>query len=265
MTHAVRSRSLALLMLCALLLTACEDAPTVPEAIQRLAGGEDWVAVSAPVELPRISTWLGYISADTPAGQEARSRVQELERLAREARKEGRVSMALELGREAERIVLFSLERAPEPAVLQNALQSLDFWSDRVHDRFDLTHFPELSASVLEVMARRTRAADLLASGDTTSAVLEIAASAHRIREHTPEAVALRVLSRAEERVGSAPLEAAAAERAVHLLATARQELIAGDPRRALHRALYALQIVEGSEVRMVRSGDDPACQPAGC
>lgn len=265
-------RTVAALGLCLALalLGGCDDAPTMPDAIQRLAGGEEWAAMSAPQELPRLETWLPYLSRTGEQGRLAQRRVRELERLAQVARREGRLATAGELRREAERVAVLALERNPEAAVLQQALHSIDFWCERVRAGVDLTAAPELAASHEQVMTGRALAAERLAAGDTTGAVLEIAALSERIREHTPEAVALRVLRAAEQRLGPAApdggtLDAAAAARALHLLGNARQELVSGDPRRALQRALYALQIIEGNELRTVVTGADSACVGPVC
>ncbi len=259
------SPCLLLLAAALLVLPACQDSPTVPDAIQRLAGGEEWVAVSAPVGLPGLSTWTALVSGSTVEGREARVLIRDLERRSREARREGRLRGAVELHREAERIAVLALDRAPDPRTLQHALDGIEFWSHRVDAEFDAQRFPELASSRGRVAQARESAVQLLAAGDTAEAILQIALAVELIREHAPESVALRVLGRAEQRIDEASLAAASAERALNLIVNARQELIAGDPRRALHRALYALQIVEGSEVRTVRTPGEPGCEAEGC
>jgi hypothetical protein len=252
-------------VLALLAASACSDAPTVPEAIQRLAGGEEWVALPAPVDLPHPAAWSEYISSTTAEGRAARARVRELDRLAREAQRDGRPEVAVELRAEAEQVAIAALDRNPAPEVLLNALGALDFWRHRVSVGFDSERYPELTAASQRVGIAREGAMALLAAGDTAAAMGEIVAAAATIREHTPEAVALRVLAAAEGRIAGAALEPAASERAIGLLLQARQELISGDPRRALHRALYALQIVEGRELRTVRSEGGPGCAGVAC
>jgi hypothetical protein len=247
------------------LLSGCHDSPTLPDAIQRLAGGEEWVAVSAPQELPRLETWLPYLSRESEGGRAAYRRVRELDRLSQAAQREGRLTVAGELRREAQRVAVVALERQPDARVVQRALHSIEFWCDRVAAQVELRAGSELGEAHAQVMAARTLATEQLLRGDTASAVLLIAAAAERIREHTPEAVALRVLQRAQERLDPTALEADAADRAGHLLGNARQELISGDPRRALQRALYALQILEGNELRTVTTGPDSLCVGPGC
>jgi hypothetical protein len=249
-----------LLIAAAMIMGGCGDAPTIPDAIQRLAGGEEWVAMSAPHDLPRLDTWIAYMSRATEEERSVYAEVRRLESLSREAQRSGRIGTAAELTREAERIAVLSLSRPPDARVMQRSLFALDFWSDRVSGSVEVEQFPQLQETLHAVLAARATATALLADGDTTAAVLAIASAAERIREHTPEAVAVRVLSLVEERIDLQALRPAAAERALHLLANARQELISGDPRRALNRALYALQIVEGSELRTVTTGPDSTC-----
>ncbi len=237
----------------------------MPDAIQRVAGGEEWVAMSVPPELPKLDIWVAYISRSTEEGRAAHTRVRELDGLARAARGEGRIEAANLLQREAERAAVLALDRVPEAVLLQRALFSIDFWGDRARAIGDLELFPELALTESNVRDGRAAAASFLEDGDTTSAVLQIVAISNLIRQHSPEAVALRVIGRAEARVDPQVLGPAAAKRAFNLLANAREELIAGDPRRALHRALYALQIVEGSEVRLVATVPDSLCDESPC
>lgn len=249
----------------AAVLGACGDDPTVPEAIQRLAGGEEWAALSAPAGLPRLDTWMQYMSRSGAANREAYEMVRDLVRDGRQARREGRLQAAVELNREAERIAVLSLARTPDARLLQQALLATDAWADRVRNGFELDLHPRLGETVEAVLQKRALAAEQLESGDTSSAVLAVAEISEMIRSHAPEEVALRVLARTEDRIDTDALEPEAAERALHLLVSARQELISGDARRALHRALYALQIVEGNELRMVRSERLSICPDETC
>jgi hypothetical protein len=248
-----------------LLLGACEDAPTIPDAIQRVADGEEWVAMSVPAGLPRLDAWTAHISRSRDEGRAVLARVRDLEALSRAARWEGRIEAANQLQGEADRIAVLSLDRMPEAILLQRALHSIDFWGGRVRALPGLERFPDLVLAESTVRDGRGAAAAFLEGGDTVGAVLQIVTTSNLIRQHAPEAVALRVIGRVEARVDAQVLGPAAAERAFHLLANAREELIAGDPRRALHRALYALQIAEGSEVRLVSSSSDSLCGESRC
>lgn len=257
-----RWRALATGLVLALPLAACKDAPTVPTALQQLAGGEEWVAMPAPRELPGLESWLPYADGESPQGREALARVHQASAAAERARAEGRLLEATRLEREAERITVLSLARFPAPRELRQSLYALDFWSDRVESEVALDRAPEMAAALAEVKAARAHARSLLAAGDTTSAVLQIAHASERVREFTPTAVALRVLARVEGRLQAQEGRDAAVDRALHLLASARQELLTGDPRRALRRALYALQLAHGSAMPAARSGEceGPAC-----
>jgi hypothetical protein len=257
-----RCRALAAGLFLALPLAGCKDAPTVPSALQQLAGGEEWVAIPAPRELPGLESWLPYADRETPEGREALGLVQELSAAAERARGAGRLLEATRLEREAERVAVLSLARFPAPQELQRSLYALDFWADRVEAEVALDRAPEIAAALAEVKTARARAVTLLAAGDTTSAVLQMAAASERVREFTPTAVALRVLARVEGRLQPQAGRDPALGRALHLLASARQELLTGDPRRALRRALYALQLAHGSAlpVEGARECEGPGC-----
>jgi hypothetical protein len=255
----------SIVLLVILLLGACADAPTMPDAIQRVADGEAWVAMSVPPELPKLDTWVAHMSRGTPEGRAVLARVRDLEGRSRVARTEGHIETADHLQREAERTAVLSLDRFPEAILLQRALLAFDFWGGRVRAIGNLEQFPDLACTESAVRDGRAAAAAFLAGGDTTNAVLQIVTVSNLIRQHAPEAVALRVIGRAQARIDPQVLGPAAAERAFHLLATAREELIAGDPRRALHRAVYALQIVEGSEVRLVSTHPGSLCGESSC
>lgn len=244
------------------LLAGCRDAPTVPLALQQLAGGEEWVAMPAPAELPSLQTWLPYVERGTPEGRAADGRIRGLAAQAELARREGRLDDAALLDRESQRMAVLALARYPEPRVLQQALFAVDFWADRVQAEVALDRAPEMAQALREVRSAHGHAASLLAGGDTTSAVLHLSEASERIRAFTPTAVALRVLARVEEQLRARPEQDSAVRRALHLLASARQELLTGDPRRALRRALYALQLAHGNEVP---SAPEETCLGPGC
>lgn len=257
-----RWRALATALVLALPIAGCKDAPTVPIALQQLAGGEEWVAMPAPRELPGLESWLPYADRQTPQGREALARVHEMSTAAEHARTAGRLLEATRLEREAERIAVLSLASFPAPRELQRSLYALDFWADRVEAEVALDRAPELAAALAEVKTAQAHARSLLVAGDTTSAVLQIARASERVREFTPTAVALRVLARVEGRLQAQSGRDAAVDRALHLLASARQELLTGDPRRALRRALYALQLAHGSAMPAEGSR---GCEGPGC
>lgn len=244
---------------------ACRDSPTVPHALQQLAGGEGWLAVSVPEGLPALATWLPYLDRASPEGAVVGVRVRALEQSAVRARRAGQLQLASDLDREAVRLAVGALHRAPEPAVLRRGLAAAELWTQRIRSQPQLETAPELIASLVAVDSARAGAVRALTSGDTTTAVLLLAQAAERIRWHAPEAVALRVLTRVESQLRSdGAATTPAGERALYLVRSAREELVVGSPTRALRRALYALQLAEGRELRAVPPVPHP-CAPAGC
>lgn len=244
------------------LASGCRDAPTVPASLQQLAGGEEWVAMPAPPGLPTLESWLPYVERSTPEGRAAHARIRALAGQAELARADGRLEEASLLERESQRMAVLALARYPEPRVLQEALFAVDFWADRVESEVALDEAPEMADALDEVRDSHGRAALLLERGDTTSAVLHLSEASERIRAFTPTSVALRVLARVEERLRARPTRDSGVRRALHLLASSRQELLTGDPRRALRRALYALQLAHGNEVA---AAPDESCVGPGC
>ncbi len=234
----------------------------MPASLQQLAGGEEWVAMPAPADLPSVETWLPYVERSTPEGREASAHIRALSGQAVAARRAGRLEEATLLDREAQRVAVLALSRFPEPAVLQRAIFAVDFWADRVQAEVALERSPGMAQALGEVRSSQASAVTLLASGDTTSAVLHLANASERIRAYTPTAVALRVLARVEEQLRAHPDRGSGMDRALHLLASARQELLSGDPRRALRRALYALQLAYGNEVP---AAAEELCLGPGC
>lgn len=229
-----------------LLAAACADSPTSPRAYVHPADGQLWVAVTVPPALPELNAWLPYLrSPGSVAGAGAVEQVLELQREADEARQAGRLGAARALNDQAARVAVNSLQRMPEPAVLDRALEAIDLWLRRVDSEVELGRFHALSDAVEEVNAARSDAVHALAAADTAAAVLHIASAAETIRGQSPSAVALRVLERAEERLLRHPQRSREIDRALHLVHTSREALLSGDPVRALRRALYALQLAE--------------------
>lgn len=244
-------RSAAVPALSLLMLGGCLDAPTMPEAIEQIAGGEPWVAVPAPASLPDLESWLPYVDRSEPEPGETAvlARIHALGSEAHSARAHGRLARAAELEREAIRLAVLSLERPIDARVLHGGLQALDGWGDRVEASLDLSLYPGIAGSLELVRSARATAARALESGDTTTAVLELISAAEAIRSHSPSSVALRALGRAEARIHAAD-SGPTSDRAIHLIRSARLELVSGDPSRALRRALYALQLIEGRHIR---------------
>lgn len=232
-----------------LLIGGCQDLPTTPEAVQQIAGGAAWVAVPEPANLPTLDTWLPYVADGRVGETPVVSRIRMLREESRGALAEGRLAWAAELDREAIRLAVLSLDRPLDVGVLFDGLHALDVWIRQVETTVDLGVYGEMGESLEMVRRSRAIAAAAIETGDTTTAVLRISDAAERVRSHAPMHVALRVLGRVEARIRERESESATAARALHLVRSARLELVSGDPTRALRRALYALQLVEGRQV----------------
>lgn len=228
-----------------LAMSACLDAPTVPEAVQQIAGGEAWVAIPEPRDLPTLDTWMPY----GPAGERGaavRARIDALLDESREAAYAGDLEWSTQLRTEATRIAVLSVERLPEPHVMAGAVRSVEEWAERVRIGVDLRVYPEVASSVRRVERSLGAARAALEAGDTTAAIIPLSDASERIRRHGPTSVALRVLDAAEARLRARAPSPPVLERAVHLIRSARHELVGGEPSRALRRALYALQLADG-------------------
>jgi hypothetical protein len=263
-----RSARALLLGLCAggtVLLAGCEDAPTAPRVLQQDAGGERWISMSTPADLPQLESWLPHLKPSTPEARAALQRVRELRRASDQARADGRLARSAEARREAARVAALSLTAPPPTRVVVASLAAVDLWLDRVRTQIPLEHYEAMEASYQAAAAARSLAVDRLAAGDTLSAVYHLTLAAEHAREQAPAAVALRVLAEAERRlpVGEPPTELT---RAVHLLGNARQELAGGSAARALQRALYGLQILEGRQIGARPDGEGTGgCPAASC
>lgn len=242
-----RRRALHAALASLLLLAACEDAPTAPTSYVQHAAGGVWVAVTEPLAMPRVDTWLPYVGGE---GASAGALREMRERAAR-FRTAGQVEDALRLEDEMMRFAARSLTRAPEPTRLLSAAAALDEWADRARLRLQTGSYPELAAAVLVVASEAESARARMAAGDTGRAVLHLTRGAIAAREHAPVAVGLRLMGAVESRLGPAPRpgESAGVRRARHLLADAREGLATGDSVRALRRAVYALQLLDAEGI----------------
>jgi hypothetical protein len=235
-----------------MMLGGCLDAPTGPGALQQIAGGEAWIAIEEPRALPSLETWRAYVSA------EAREEVDALAAASRDARRRGSLKRAAELERAATGVALRSLERTPNARVIGEVNGALDRWLARVGGSVDMGVYPEVAVSLRRVAASREIAGHALAAGDTAAALTQFAIAAEAIRSHAPTQVALRVLERSEARLRERQTSGTSMRRALHLVRSAREELTAGDPERALRRALYALQLTENAQVGSASEGSRP-------
>jgi hypothetical protein len=239
--------------LCAL-VAACADAPTAPRSYVQEADGAVWVAIVEPAGMPDVRTWLPCV----PAGSEALARVNALRDEAARERRAGRLERALEMEGEASLLAAGSIAWSPPAPVVLGMLDALESWSRRAAERTETGLFPELQAAAARVSTHRDAARALLARGDTNAAAVELERSAQAAREYAPSAVGLRLIARLEERIARETLPTPNLKRAKMLLGTSREALASGDPARAVRRALYALQLVEGESRRAPSSGRRP-------
>jgi hypothetical protein len=257
--HRPHRRALAALF-ALLLLAACDDGPTAPTSYVQHVAGATWVAVTEPVGLPRVDTWLPYVPAESAAGRTLR----EMRDQAAKARSAARVEEALQLEDEMMRLAARSLSRAPEPARVLAGAAALESWADRARARLETGSYPELAAAVATVSAHALAARTAVATGDNAGAVLHVTDGTIAAREHAPMAVGLRLMAAVEARLGPGAGESAGVRRARHLLADAREGLATGDSVRALRRAVYALQLLEaeGIVVPSTRAGTVDSLRP---
>lgn len=242
--HRPHRRALAALT-ALLLISACDDGPTAPTSYVQHAAGATWVAVTEPVGLPRVETWLPYVPAESAAGRTLR----EMRESAARARSAARVEEALRLEDEMMRLAARSLARVPEPARLLASVAALESWADRARARMETGSYPELAAAVARVSGHAHAARAALVTSDAGGAVLHITDGAIAAREHAPLAVGLRLMAAVEARLGSGAGHSTGVRRARHLLADAREGLATGDSVRALRRAVYALQLLEAEGI----------------
>lgn len=262
-THLIR-RALRAAPVAAILLAACQDAPTVPLALERMAGGREWVAVEAPRDLPSSGTWSAYLDRSTRAGAIAAEEVETLRAEARAAMIGGDAARAEAIEGEAVRVALQSLRRTPDASAVRAAVVSLERWMDRARDT-DAARRTEIGAAIAVVRSAHGAADRLLTAGDTLGALLRVADAAAEIRGHAPDAVALRVLARAESELETIAVDSLTHRRAVHLLRAAREAIVDGDPMRSLQRALYALQLAHGRGLAVDTIRLPKSCPPAAC
>jgi hypothetical protein len=226
-------------------LSACDDGPTAPGVYTHPVNGHVWAAVIVPETTPELRTWLPYLR---PSSAEAEATLQQVRSLHADAEKQRRLGN-LEAAREKEEAATLlaarSLTHTPATHVLLTSLSALNLWADRAAFALAGGEFPELGASAREVRARRAAAAEALQLGDTTSAVVELTLASAVIRAHSPGAMAYRALEEAERRVAEQSPSDPDAARATRLLRNAREALASGDDKRALRRALYALQLAD--------------------
>ena len=229
-------------------LAACGDVATAPHSFVREADGALWVAVSEPVGLPSARDWLAALPPTSPAAVSVRARLE----AAASDRRAGRLEAAIVGENAAARAAVAALAAAPDERSVREAVAAASEWADRAAARTSGGGFVELAATERGVRAAVDRSRELLAAGDTLAAMREVAAAAEAARAWSPMEVVVRVLARAEAGIDAQADPSPGLRRARHLLRGAREGLSAGDPGRALQRAVYALQLIE-QERRVTR------------
>lgn len=253
-----------LLLLAALLaLGGCEDAPTAPGMLGQAAGGREWVAVSAPAELPTAATWLPFLETGDEQGRRLLARVRAGEREADRAWAAGEFARASQLRRNAGRLAASGVSTAPAE-VVEASRRVVEGWLLQV-EPLSVTQSPPLAAAIASIRASQSVADTALALGDTAAAVRELMAAAEGIRQWSPREIAWRALMGAEQGLNAAHLTEHDQARVRHLVRGARRELISGDPLRALRRALYALQLEQGNGLGEVLAAPTRDCARESC
>ncbi|HEX6927008.1 MAG TPA: hypothetical protein VF167_16415 [Longimicrobiaceae bacterium] len=219
----------------------CKDLPTGTDSFQLEADGQLWTAVVAPSDLPTAASWLAYGKDPTAAPE-----VAALESEAARARIEGDSQRAQELLAEAAARAVRSMTSDPGPRPFLSAVAALEEWDRTVRSEVDLQRAPELAFAVELVARERESARDAYLRGDARTAALLLTRAADRVREWSPQGVALRVLDRAVASLGERGKDGPHAERIEHLVRSAREELMHGTPLRAVQAAVYALQLADG-------------------
>lgn len=238
-------------------LAACKDAPTEPLTLDLLADGDQWLAVGMPQDLPDARTWLPYLRGSPADSLSPAGRVRLLLRAEESQRHAGAPERAFDLSRQADRIAIRSIARAPDQAVIHAAFSAVDEWRAQMSHGFRSVQ-PLAALAVSVVQRQRTEAEAAYAKGDTIRTAALLGAAAGEIRDWSPASVTLRVLARADERLQSRQLPEEVTTRAKRLVESSRREVLSGDPARALREAIYALQLASGAEVV------EPAADPPG-
>lgn len=253
--------------ICAAVLAACDDAPTVPRAYVHPAEGELWVAITVPQGIPELSLWLPYLRGNASESARSLDRVRTLQAESERARRAGNHERAVLLEEEAIQVMAGSLVTMPEVRLFLRSFTAFDAWLDRADAQLALTPLPQLEHVIRQVRTERRGAERALVEGDTVAAVALLATAALHVREQSPRVVALRVLERASARLETEGLDDVNSARARRLLANAREALLAGQDARALQRALYALQLADGQVSAAPAENRTERCRDAehGC
>lgn len=233
----------------AMAVAGCENGPTSPGAYTHYADGRMWAAVSVPQGTPSVKTWLPYLHARDATSSPVLNHVRRLRSEAEGLRRQGELERAVAVEGRAAELAAGALSRNPPPPVLISALGALSTWMQQASTIADQEAFSGLDESMRTVREARAHATQALQEGDTIAAAVHLTRAAAAVFQQSPEVIAARALTRAEQRLVREGNESPDAVRAVRLLRHARESLATGDAPKALRRALYALQLVENLPV----------------
>lgn len=224
----------------------CTDLPTGADSFQLQADGQLWTAVVPPRDLPTAATWLEFAAPGSLESRAAATAVALLEAEAARARIDGNIELAGALLEAAAERAVQGMTRDPGSGPFLSGIASLDAWGRTVRSRVDLTRAPELAAAAEAVAHERDAVEAAMLQGDARQAALHLTRASNRVRAWAPQEVALRVLERAMGALDRSTMSDTEGDRVDHLVRSAREELVNGEPLRAVQRALYALQLAQG-------------------
>ena len=256
-----RAAALAGALLC---FGACTDLPTGTDSFQLEADGQLWVAIVPQGDLPDAATWLAYgpVGAE---GDRLRVVVQGRWEEARRARGAGDEARAQRLLEEALQEAAGAMTVAPGASYFLAREAALLAWESRARAAVALERAPALATTLESVERHREAMAQAVTEGDYRTAAIRLTEASELARSWSPDGVALQVLDRVETHLAAAARSPEERERTAQLVASARQELVGGSPLRAMQRALYALQLAGGSELREIPAETRPSCGEYAC
>lgn len=229
----------------------CGDAPTGPRAL--VIAGKTEAALQVAAALPTLPRLIeSTVRQGAPTLPNGDSLVR-AEALWREAQGEAREPVAAKLRESAYRLAVPALAARLDVNAVKQAHAALEAWLDTATPAVERAGLADLTAALADGRDYLARARAAQARGDAPGAVQATLRAADRLLATSPQAVSERLL-----RVGEAALATRRASgtqedereqldlrRADRLLRGARQALKEADYTRAIHRAYYAVQLLE--------------------
>lgn len=235
--------------------SGCMDSPVDP--LQGLATVETQPSLSLPVEVPTLADVVADAEPGSPALEEALVLWQ-----ASWSQEDG-----ASLRTRARGAAVPALVQALGPQGVRELVQPLGWIAPGLGDVDALP--PTVGEPVGRAHELAMAAREHLQAGDLSGALALGLEASDLFRSVTPEAVALRVVTRADALMASRDREQDVHERAVQLLRGARRALADGDFALAIQRGHYACQVLEGARIQT--TGDflremegDTATGPSG-